>query len=52
MKSYTTSIDKMIKSFDKELKTILEKDLKIAKTSHNALIKNIETLPDAQLKIA
>lgn len=52
MKSYTTSINKMIKNFDKELKTILEKDLETAKTAHKVLIKNIEPLLDVQLKIA
>ncbi|MGI4021519.1 MAG: hypothetical protein ACRYFA_08445 [Janthinobacterium lividum] len=52
MKSYTTSINKMMKNFDKELKTILEKDIATAKTAHNGLIKNIDALPDIQLKIA
>lgn len=52
MKSYNTSINKMIKNFDRELKSILEKDLETAKITHKALIKNIEPLLDVQLKIA
>lgn len=52
MKSYTNSVNKMMKNFDKELKLILEKDLQNAKISHHALIKNIEIMRDEHLKIA
>jgi hypothetical protein len=54
MKTYTTSINKMITSFDKELKSLIEDDLKHAKLSKQALIKSIDidAVNNTQLKIA
>jgi hypothetical protein len=52
MKTYTTSINKMIKSFDKELKSLIENDLKLAKLSQKILIKSLNPDEGQQLKIA
>jgi hypothetical protein len=52
MKTYTTSINKMIKSFDKELKSLIENDLKLAKLSGKTLIKSLNPDDSKQLKIA
>ncbi len=56
MKNNKTSINKMIRSFDKELKTLLLNDLKIVGMASKALVKKINktdsSLNRKQLKIA
>lgn len=53
MKKYnTSSINKMIKNFDKELKKILLTDLKIARVAGKAFVKSISKSDNEQLLIA
>ncbi|MVN21065.1 hypothetical protein [Mucilaginibacter arboris] len=52
MKKNTTSINKMIKNFDKELRNLLLTDLKVARVASKALVKNINPLDNNQLMIA
>lgn len=48
MKKTNTSIDKMTKNIDKELKNLLLTDLKVIRMADNSLVKNINN----QLMIA
>lgn len=52
MKKNTNSVNKMIKSFDKELRNLLLNDLKVARVAGKGLIKNINHIGGDQLMIA
>jgi hypothetical protein len=54
MKNNTTSVDKMIKNFDKELRNILLTDLKMVRVAGKAIAKKINNLNAAkpQLSVA
>ncbi len=55
MKTNTTSVNKMIKSFDKELRNLLMTDLKVMRVASKALAKkmnHLSTNEEQQLSIA
>ena len=52
MKTKTVSINKMMKSFDKELKIRLVSDLKLIKSSGSDIVNNVKKLEPNRLMIA
>lgn len=52
MKKNTTTVNKMIKNFDKELRNLLLSDLKVVKMAGKAFVKNINRIDDNQLLTA
>ena len=52
MKKTDSSINKMIKNFDKELKNLLVSDLKMVRVAGKALVKNLGQLDGSKLLTA
>lgn len=52
MKKNSAAINKMIKKFDKELRSLLLNDLKVTRAATKAIVKNINGLGNEQLMIA
>lgn len=52
MKKNTASINKMIKSFDKELRNLLLTDLKLVHVAKESFVTKIKSLNNEQLMIA
>ncbi len=52
MKNNEASIQKITKTFDKELRTLLMSDLKSIKNNVKGIVKNIDVLSSEQLLIA
>ena len=52
MKNNNTSVNKMIKNFDKELKSILLTDLKMVRVARKAIAKKINVIGAAKSQLS